>query len=247
MPDLSIVIPCYLKNEELLALTKSTIFSLKEAALPEYELILVDDGSPMYGGYLRQEADTYILHTKNKGFIKSVNDGLRLARGKYVLLSNNDIRAAPNFYTVSSDIFEKNPDVFSVHPRMLFYEDPMLLGNNTYVEGKERWCQSSFFVMRNMDNQHMFPEHFQGTGGAYEDWFFWSMIRDQGWLTAYTTETCFQHKDSSTTQVVGEQSKYHEENRRHFIDFFGKGPEEYYNELYPEQMQMPWREEFLKL
>lgn len=106
MVDLSIVIPCYLKNEELLQLTKNAIHSFREADLPEYELILVDDGSPIGSGYLRQEADTYVLHTKNQGFIKSVNDGLKLARGKYIAVANNDIRVAPNFYRVAEEIFD---------------------------------------------------------------------------------------------------------------------------------------------
>lgn len=246
MPELSIVIPCFLKTEELLNLTKSTIHSFQEANLPDYELIIVDDASPMYGGYLREVADTYIRHKSNKGFIQSVNDGMNIARGKYVVMANNDIRVAPNFYEVAREIFNKYINVVSVHPRMCFYDEPMLYGNNTYITGRERWCQSSFFII--LGNQTTrFPENFSGTGGAYEDWYFWSEIRNRNWKTAYTTRTCFQHKDSSTTQVVGEQSKKHEENRELFKWKFGRYPEEYYEKLYPEQMKMNWREEFTKL
>lgn len=245
MIDLSIIIPCYLKNEELLNLTKSTIFSFQEAELPKYELILVDDSSPLYGGYLRDTADVYIKHKENKGFSKSVNDGLRVARGNHIVVANNDIRVAKNFYKVAKAIFERDTGVWSVHPRMCFYDEPLRLGGTTFIEGRERWCQSSFFILRG--KKYEFPEHFKGTGGAYEDWYYWSNVRRGGWQTAYTTETCFQHKDSSTTQVVGEQSKFHQENADLFKEEFGAYPEQYYEELYPGQMTMPWREEFTKL
>ena len=135
------------------------------------------------------------------GFIKSVNDGMKLARGEYILVSNNDVWAAPNFFTVAEEIFEDR-DVISVHPRMAFYQDPIEYGSKTFATGRERWCQSSFFIIRN--EGYLFPEGFKGTGGAYEDWYFWSYLRDLDFKTAYTTKTCFRHKDSSTTQIVGE-------------------------------------------
>jgi len=244
MPELSIIIPCYIANEELLQLTKNTIHSLKAADLPGYEIIIIDDNSPMGSGYLKEQADTYIYHRHNKGFIKSINDGIAIARGKYLLLTNNDVRIAPNFWEVCFDILRDEGTV-SVHPRMCFYDEEMKIGDKTFATGMERWCQSSCFVIRN--NGFPFPEHFKGTGGAYEDWYFWSEIRSYGLQTAYTTKTCFQHKDSSTTQIVGEQSKHHEENRELFKEEFGDYPEEYYNKLYPKQMARPWREEFTKL
>lgn len=247
MIELSIIIPCYLKNEELLQLTKNTIHSFREADLPEYELILIDDGSSMGGGYLRREADTYILHQNNKGFMKSVNDGLKVARGDYIAVANNDIRVAPNFFVVAKEILKSSAGIYSVHPRMLFYNDEIEYGNSTYVTGYERWCQTSFFIVRS-DNLVFFPEHFKGTGGAYEDWFYWSCIRrNRDLRTVYTTKTCFQHKDSSTTQIVGEQSKHHKENRELFKEEFGDYPEDYYSKLYPDQMKKGWRKEFTKL
>lgn len=240
--------PCYLKNEELLQLTKNAIHSFREADLPEYELILVDDGSPVGNGYLRQEADTYVLHTKNKGFIQSVNAGLLLAKGKHILVSNNDVKAAPNFYKIAKEIFEFDPKVYSVHPRMLFYDDSIEYGDSTYYSGKERWCQSSFFLINTHNTwKRFFPSFFKGTGGAYEDWFYWTDIRNDGLLTAYTTKTCFQHKDSSTTQVVGEQNKHHAENKELFKNEFGDYPEEYFAKKYPDQVALNWRQEFTKL
>lgn len=245
MVDLSIIIPCYIANDNLLQLTRNTLDSFRNAILPEYEVIIIDDCSPMGGGYLRSEADRYLLHKQNAGFSKSVNDGMNLARGKYVVLANNDIRVAPNFYQAAKEILDTNDKVYSVHPRMCFYDDPLVLGSNTYLSGKERWCQSSFFITRNGDIR--FPEHFIGIGGAYEDWYYQCMIRKKGWQTAYTTKTCFQHKDSSTNQVIGEHSKFHTENKELFKAEFGDYPEPYFASKFSDQVQMDWRGEFQKL
>jgi len=244
MVKLSVVIPCYLIKPELVDLTKSAIYSFRQAELPEWELVLVDDGSLLGSGYLKEEADTYIHHKKNQGFIKTVNDGINLARGELVAVANNDIRVAPNFYDVARDILE-DPQIVSVHPRMLFYDDPIEYGIDTHATGKERWCQSSFFILK---GKHLFPENYQGTGGAYEDWRYWTDLRDnEGYKTAYTTKTCFQHKDSSTTQIVGEKTKHHKDNAEVFKDEFGDYPENYFAKRYPEQMRVNWRDEFIKI
>ena len=244
-PKLSIVMPCYVTSEELAQLTRGAVHSFNEADIDSYELILVDDASTWKVGELREHADTYVRHKKNKGFIKSVNDGLQLARGEFVLVTNNDVRAAPNFFKVAKEILESDDDIVSVHPRMTYYNETMEYGDKVFAEGRERWCQSSFFVIRN--NLYLFPEEYAGTGGAYEDWAYWSRLRRQGLKTAYTTKTCFQHRDSSTTQLVGENSKQHKSNLDLFIKEFGKSPEDYYMSLYPEQMVMHWRREFTKL
>lgn len=242
---LSVVIPNYIINPELGLFLRTALFSILRADIPEHEVILVDDGSPFSGGYMRDEADVYIKHKTNLGFIRSVNDGLKVARGEYILVSNNDIKVAPNFFTVAEEIFDNNEDVLSVHPRMIGYDEPIELGNKTYTEGRERWCQSSFFILKNRGQ--LFPENFQGTGGAYEDWYFWSEIRGLGFNTAYTTKTCFQHKHSATTMLLGEETKAHKENMELFKRRFGAYPEDYYNELYPEQMAMDWAKVFKEL
>ena len=86
MPELSIVMPCYIKTEEQLQLTKNSIFSLRESDLPtETEFVLVDDQSTLGSGYLRSKADVYIRHRFGRGFSGAVNSGLKVARGEYIL------------------------------------------------------------------------------------------------------------------------------------------------------------------
>ncbi len=229
-------------------LTRSALFSLMKADIPEdTEVIIIDDGSPYGAGVLKENATTYIYHAKNQGFMKSVNDGLRVARGDLIAVCNNDIKVAPNFYSVAEKILRENPSAYSVHPRMCFYDEPIRYGDSVFATGRERWCQTSFFIIDARKGKFFFPEHFDGTGGAYDDVYYWCDIRDKGLLTAYTTQTAFQHKDSSTTQLLGEESKHHKENKEIFKARFGEYPDEYLIKLYPEQFRLNWREEFTKI
>ncbi len=86
---ISLIMPIYIKNEQLKQLTREAIFSMQG----QYdELIIIDDASPLPVGFVKEYATTIISHQKNMGFTKSVNDGIRVARGDYILCTNNDIR-----------------------------------------------------------------------------------------------------------------------------------------------------------
>lgn len=240
MKELTWVMPNYILNKGLLELAIEAAKSFKEAE-PGSDLMVIDDGSPYSTAPLRELADVYV-RTPNRGFVRTVNTGLKLADTLYIAVVNNDIRVAPNVFKVAKEVFDKDGNVCSVHPRMLPYDQPFEYKKQDWLTGKERWCQSSCFFM-NMPG-YTFPEHFKGSGGGYEDWYFWSKVRRDGWYTAYTNRTCFQHRDSSTTQLVGEENKKHTENRELFRKEFGDYPEEYFAKRYPEQMKQDWKEGF---
>jgi len=91
---ISIIVPCYLlsdKDCELLTFTQNFVKSLRTHVKVCYELILVDNGSPIGGEYLREQADVYVRNPTNLGFAPAVNQGLKIARGDWLVVSNNDI------------------------------------------------------------------------------------------------------------------------------------------------------------
>ena len=89
MRKVSLVMPIYIKNDQLKQLTLEALFSMRG----QYdELIIIDDASPMPVGFVKEYASSVISHTKNMGFTKSLNDGIKLARNNYILCSNNDVR-----------------------------------------------------------------------------------------------------------------------------------------------------------
>ena len=90
----SIVMPCLLNRPEHKSVVEDCIATVKEHTnWDEAEFIIVDDGSKLPTGFLKEEADTYIRHNPtNKGISPSWNDGINVARGEYIIVINDDIR-----------------------------------------------------------------------------------------------------------------------------------------------------------
>jgi glycosyltransferase involved in cell wall biosynthesis len=90
----SIIIPVWGQLE----FTQQCLASLKEHTRPTWELIVIDngsnDGTAAYLAGVRDMASvpvTVVTNTTNLGFPAAVNQGLRLARGEYLVLMNNDV------------------------------------------------------------------------------------------------------------------------------------------------------------
>jgi glycosyltransferase involved in cell wall biosynthesis len=90
----SIIIPCWNQIE----FTRQCITALKHHTRQPWELIVIDNGSTDgTGPYLSGVQDaaavpvTVIANTTNRGFPAAINQGLRQARGEYLVLLNNDV------------------------------------------------------------------------------------------------------------------------------------------------------------
>lgn len=223
-----VVMPCWIVDEQLLELTRNAVHSLQG-----HRLIIIDNGSPMGGGQLREWADVYIRNKENLGYAKAVNQGLNLA-GDIVAVSNNDIRVSENWAKVAKEIL-KDSDVGTVHFRMIPYDSPLSTGAVTWKTGKEHWTTGSFFVMR---NRWRFDENFLN---SYDDWDLQYRIRKGGFSTAYTNIACYRHLDSTTQQKVEKRNENDEKNREYFKKKHGEYPENLWYRLYPDQMNMEWK------
>jgi glycosyltransferase involved in cell wall biosynthesis len=90
----SIIIPCWGQLE----FTQQCIAALKCHTRPSWELIVIDNGSTdQTGVYLAGVRDmsavpvTVVSNATNLDFPAAINQGLRLARGEYLVLLNNDV------------------------------------------------------------------------------------------------------------------------------------------------------------
>jgi glycosyltransferase involved in cell wall biosynthesis len=81
-----------------LEFTQQCLAALKEHTRPAWELIVIDngsnDGTAAYLAGVRDMASvpvTVVTNATNLGFPAAINQGLRLARGEYLVLLNNDV------------------------------------------------------------------------------------------------------------------------------------------------------------
>jgi glycosyltransferase involved in cell wall biosynthesis len=237
MEKIDVVMLAWNFNEDLATLTESAIHSLKES--PMGKLIIVDNNSTVRSGMLREYADICIKNKENLGYPAAVNQGVALSGSEYIAIANNDIRVSPNWVEVANKIFE-NPKVGTVHFRMIPYDEPIVEGKDVWVGGKERWCHSSFFVVRR--------EAFQGYDEAYgkggfDDYSHHFRMREKGWIQAYTNKVSFQHMDSITYRTCEspeERAVRDNKNREYYKEKFGEYPDIQFNKQFADQVNQPY-------
>ena len=99
MPELSIIVPIY-KVEKYL---DECIQSILGQTFTDFELILVDDGSPdacpqMCDAIAEQDSRVRVIHQKNGGLSAARNTGIEAARGNWLGFVDSDDFVAPDFY-----------------------------------------------------------------------------------------------------------------------------------------------------
>ena len=113
MPELSIIVPVY-KVEKYLP---RCIDSILAQSFQDFELILIDDGSPDNCGqicddYAARDSRIKVIHQQNAGVSAARNAGLDIACGTYLGFVDSDDWIEPKMYeTMIAAAKEKNVDV----------------------------------------------------------------------------------------------------------------------------------------
>jgi len=123
IPFISIIVPMY--NCE-----KAIITCLKSIDYPEYEVIVIDDGSTDEGPKLVEEyavghPNVRLYHKQNGGVSSARNLGMKMANGRYLAFVDADDTLSPGgLSTVAKIALEKNADVvkFKVNSRDYNFE-----------------------------------------------------------------------------------------------------------------------------
>ncbi len=110
----SVIVPIYNVEKYL----EQCVNSILSQTFADFELILVDDGSPdrspaMCDEFARQDSRIKVIHKKNGGLSDARNAGIRAATGEYLIFIDSDDFYAHDrvFQTVAEEINRKNPDI----------------------------------------------------------------------------------------------------------------------------------------
>lgn len=120
--DLSIIIVSYNTRKLTLDAIKSVI---KDTSIKKKEIIVVDNGSTDRSNEAVRNFQftipnlRLIENNNNLGFSKANNQGIRIAKGKYILLLNSDTRVKKGSFKKLLDFAKKHPDAGVVGARLL--------------------------------------------------------------------------------------------------------------------------------
>lgn len=114
-PEITVVVPIYKVEKEL----PRCVESLLHQDYTDFELLLVDDGSPDRCGticeqYAAQDHRIRVFHQKNSGLSDARNRGTREAVGRYITFVDSDDFILPNFLSTLYQGMQSNHAQISV-------------------------------------------------------------------------------------------------------------------------------------
>lgn len=209
---LSVIVPVY-KTENYL---ERCIRSILVQDYEDFELILIDDGSPDACGeicerYGKTDSRVRVLHQKNAGVSAARNAGIELAEGKYLCFIDSDDWVEQNMFSFMMDMIEQNKaqagacSIFSEYKNAVFRhcpnEEEICCGSSGAIkmllEGEKMTGGiGGKFVQRSVLGTLRFPE-----GHVYEDTFFVPDLLLRASKTVVTTKPLYHYtkRRESTT------------------------------------------------
>lgn len=142
-PVASIVIPVYNHASHTLACLRA--LAAHPPAAP-CEILVIDDGSSDDTAAWMAAIDGLRHHRRahNGGFIAACNDGLRLARGQYVVLLNNDTVPQPGWLDALLDTFAQVPEAGLVGAQLLYPDGRLQESGGIVFDDGSCWSYGRF-------------------------------------------------------------------------------------------------------
>ena len=238
MPPLVSVIALNYNNT---AVTVEFLRSIREhCSYPAIEVIVVDNGSiedPSTACIAEYPAVKMVLTGANLGFSAGNNAGLRVARGDYFFIVNNDTEFTPGLLEGLLEIFQTYPDAGMACPKFQYYfhkgtmewagfrKINVFTGRNTAIGHGEK-DEGQYNTVRETPYAHggamLVPRKVVENVGLMPEEFFlyyeeldWSeQIRRKGYKIYYQPASLIYHKESMTTGKASPLKTFYQTRNR---------------------------------
>lgn len=133
MTVVSVIVPVY-KVEKYI---KRCVDSILAQTFKEFEIILVDDGSPDLCGvicdeYAKNNSFINVVHKENGGLSSARNAGIRAAKGEYLFFVDSDDVLHPNALRLLYDKLISTKSQIAIGSFTRFYEDSKIVFEDTF-------------------------------------------------------------------------------------------------------------------
>jgi len=210
-PKISIIIPCY----NMGAYLQETLDSVTSYPNPDdYEIIIVNDGSTdQYTIELLknlEEQGFFVLNQVNMGLSKARNNGIKLAKGEYILPLDADNKIRHNYISKSIKLFHNEPSIdivygnhyrFEEEDRIMITKDfyfPILCCEN-FIDACAVYRKSIWEKVNGYD-EHMLM--------GFEDWEFWLRVALQGARFHHLNEVTFDYRVRKKSMITETYHNY---------------------------------------
>lgn len=235
-PLVSVVIPCY---NQAVYLTDA-VNSILGQTYSNWEIIIVNDGSPddtesLALAFVDRDHRIRYVNKKNGGLSSARNEGIRQAKGEFILPLDADDSIEPVYIEEAMHVFQSNPSVKLVYcyanlfgTESGFWECARYTGYSNLLLGNAIFCSAMFrkkdWALIGGYDEHMLNGH--------EDWEFFIRLlyKDERVVQIPRLLFNYRRKDvsmvtlSSQKSVLNETEFYiYQKHKELYAEFFGVG------------------------
>lgn len=211
--EVSIIVPCY--NQA--AYLAETLDSVRAQTYPQWECIIVNDGSvdnteEIAREYTVKDSRFKYFRKENEGPSQARNFGISNSDGAFVLPLDADDLIAPTYVEKAMDCFMRFPDTKLVYCKADTFGDsvgPWDLEEYDYESFIWNNCIFCSALFRRSDYDQTAGYNVNMAHG-YEDWDFWLSLLKKGDVVHRIDEVLFHYRIktmSRTTSLTGEYLK----------------------------------------
>jgi len=203
-PKVSVIIPCYNQGSFL----QEAVESVLEQTYQNFEIIIINDGSTdaatvaLLKNY--KQPRTTVIHTNNQGLASARNNGINIAKGKYILPLDADDKIGKNYLQKAIEKLEMNDNLGIVYCEAEFFGHEI---------GKWELPEYKFpdILLHNVIFSTGFfkKSDWQAIGGyrpnmvfGWEDYDFWLSIIELGKEVYRIPEVLFYYRKYSDSMTV---------------------------------------------
>lgn len=198
----------------------------------DYELIIVDDCSPLHAEFLKEQADTYIRHEGgNKGCAVSWNDGLKAAKGEYLVVISDDVYVNKGWLECMENALTLFPNALASMPAV----EHMPMGSQP--EECRTWIPACCFMLtpKTLEVVGYFDENFHPFN--YEDVDYWTRVFESGHTIARDYSVQVRHLEGQVIHSIEDNGEVDAKNRKKYLEKWGFDPIPI---LYHGTAKFPW-------
>ncbi len=236
---ISVVIPCFNHGKYIEETIKSVENSIDKYST---EIIIINDGSTdpfTLQIFKNLEANGYfVLHQKNQGLPQTRNNGISIAKGRYIIPLDSDNKVKPPYLNSVIDLLEKDSTIDIVYGNVEYIGDKTGISRNKPIDKKR------MLFSNHIDACAVYRKTVWESVGGYatdlpertlEDWNFWLRCINLNKKFHHFDETCFEYRvipgsmiRSTTNEMVNRIFSY---NVASFPNLYRHSINEDYNKI----------------
>lgn len=222
-PKVTVVIPCYNDKEYIVA----TVDSILQQTFPDFEVIIVDDGSDIETKKILQQLNlpkVRVITQENKGPSAARNAGIKEANSEFILMIDGDDICANNFLELAIPILEQEDSIGAVSSYCTMFTGAM---QKLYEHCPKGGNLSDFLLDNNSVSFALFRKKCWEVVGGYdekmlhgfEDWEFWIGVTKNGWSIKVIPDFLFFYRQKPNSKSLDKISKqlYRESNLQYIF------------------------------